>query len=59
MSEERKFMKIPKVSIEIYEDYAIIHGMLSSEILTTLLKLCKKYGFKYLSSFDGGFKLKK
>jgi hypothetical protein len=52
-------MKIPKVSIEIYEDYAIIHGMLSSEILTTLLKLCKKYGFKYLSSFDGGFKLKK
>ena len=53
MNEEIKF------SIEIYEDYAIIRGWLTSDVLILLTKLCKKYGFKYLSSFEGGFKLTK
>lgn len=50
-------MKDPKYSISVYEDYAIIKGWLTSEILITLIKLCKKEGFTHLQSFEGGFKL--
>ncbi len=48
-----------KYSIEVYEDYAIIKGWLTSDVLTLLIKLFKKEGFTHMQSFDGGFKLVK
>jgi hypothetical protein len=53
-------MKEPVYSIHVYEDYAIIRGGLTSDILTMLIKLCKKEGFTHITSAnDGkeGFKL--
>ncbi len=49
----------PQFTLTVFDDYAIIRGWLSSDILILLVKLCKKHGFKYLSSFEGGFKLTK
>ena len=59
MNEQDKFSKDPKFSLEVYDDHAIIRGWLTSDILVLLTRLCKKYGFKYLASCDGGFKLTK
>ena len=52
-------MKEPNYSIEVYEEEAIIKGSLSYEILSLLLKICKKEGFHFLalSHDDKGFKL--
>lgn len=53
-------MTIPNYSLEVFEDYAIIRGHLTTEMLTLLIKLCAKEGFKYLTNIgDGtpGFKL--
>ncbi len=44
----------PKYSIEVYEDYAVIKGFLSTDILTLLIRLCKKEGFTRLGyNHDG------
>lgn len=50
-----------KYSIEVYEDYAVIKGGLSSETLKALLCICEDEGFKYLvpNYHDVGFKLVK
>lgn len=51
-------MHSPQYSIEVYEDHAIIKGWLSSDVLTTLVRLCEKEGFTHIVSNDGvGFKL--
>lgn len=49
----------PEYSITVYKDYALIRGWLTSDILTVLIKLCKKEGFTHLTSNDDGkgFKL--
>lgn len=48
----------PKYSLEVYTDHAIIKGWLTSDMLTVLIRLCKKEGFKGLIPHDGaGFKL--
>lgn len=44
-------------SLEVYEDHAIIRGLLTSDELTLLIKFCGVCGFKYISSCDSGFKL--
>lgn len=49
--------KVPKYSLEVYDDHAIIKGWLTSDMLTVLIKLCRKEGFKRLVSGNGGFKL--
>lgn len=48
-----------KYRITVYEDYAIIRGSLSSEILLLLIRFCKKEGFTHLKACDDGkgFKL--
>jgi len=47
-------------SIEVFKDFAIIKGCLTSDILQVLVKLCKKEGFTHLTMHDGqGFKLVK
>ncbi len=48
MSEE------PKYSIEVYEDHAIIRGWVTSDILTQLIRLFKKEGFKHITSTEDG-----
>ena len=50
-----------KFSIEVYEDHAIIYGMLTADILTLLIRLCKKYGYTHLApnGDNQGFKLVK
>jgi len=52
-------MTKPNYSIEVYNDHAIIQGLLSSDVLVLLLKLCEKEGFTYLVPNDDkpGFKL--
>jgi len=46
-------------SIEVYDTHAIISGWLTADILSLLVKLCKKHGFTHLTHNDGnpGFKL--
>ncbi len=52
--------KTPRYSLEVYDDHAIIKGWLTSDMLTVLIKLCKKEGFKGLVHNEGeGFKLVK
>lgn len=47
-----------KYSIEVYEDYAIITGWLTTDVLKLLIKLCKKEGFTHMVPHEGqGFKL--
>lgn len=49
-----------KYSLEVYEDHALIKGWLDSNMLTLLVKVCKKHGFTHLAqNGDGGFKLVK
>lgn len=50
-----------KYSIEVYDDHAIIQGLLSSDILTLLTRLCRKEGFTHLTKNNEkpGFKLVK
>lgn len=52
-------MKSPRYSIEVYKDYAIIRGLITSEILMVLVRLCKKEGFTHMTHNDNepGFKL--
>jgi hypothetical protein len=50
-------MNKPKYSIEVYENYAIIKGLLTSDMLTILIKLCEE-GLTHLTPHQGGgFKL--
>jgi hypothetical protein len=44
----------PKYVLAIYEDYALINGKLSSDILLLLIKLCKKEGFTHMTHRDDG-----
>ena len=50
---------ICKFSMEVYEDHAIITGMLTSDILIMLTRFCKKYGFTHMTHNGNkpGFKL--
>ena len=59
---DKGIMRIPKYSIEVYEDHAIIKGWLSSDVLCLLVNLCKEEGFTHLTQIDDGsrgFKLVK
>ncbi len=49
----------PLYEIRVYEDYAIITGWLTSDILKVLIRLCKQEGFTHLTNNpDGkGFRL--
>lgn len=52
--------KCPNYSISVYKDHAIIKGWLTFDILTLLIRLCKKEGFTHMVPHDGiGFKLVK
>lgn len=57
MSEVEK----PLYSLEIYKDHALISGWLTTDMLTVLIRLCKKHGFTHLcmQSDQEGFKLVK
>jgi hypothetical protein len=49
-----------KYSIKVYEDYAVINGWLTYDVLILLVSLFKKEGFTHLTSNDGitgGFKM--
>ena len=49
-----------KFSLQIYEDYALITGWLSSDMLKLLIRVCEKHGFTHMtnnSDARGGFKL--
>jgi hypothetical protein len=48
-----------KYRITVYEDFALIDGMLTTDVLLLLIQLCKDEGFTYLTpnGCDGGFKL--
>ena len=48
-------------SIEVFDDYAVIKGSISSDVLNFLLKLCEDEGFKYMvpNYQDVGFRLVK
>ena len=52
-------MEIPKYTIKVYEDHAIITGWLTSDILILLTRLGKKEGFTHLThnGNEQGFKL--
>ena len=39
-----------KYSLEVYEDYAIINGWLTTDMLTLIVRLCKKEGFTHLTN---------
>lgn len=54
-------MSILEYSIEVYDDHAVIYGLLSADILKILIRLCEKHGFTHLTLNDGntGFKLVK
>lgn len=52
-------MSEQKYSISVYEDHAIIKGWMTSDVLTLLVRLCKKEGFTHMTPFEGGFKLVK
>jgi hypothetical protein len=47
-------IETPEYSVEVFEDYALIRGWLSSDVLTYLIKLCKKEGFTHLTHTDDG-----
>lgn len=49
----------PKYSLEVFDEYALIHGSLSSDLLLLLVDLCKTEGFTHLVNDYGckGFKL--
>ena len=47
-----------KYRLTVFEDEAFIEGRLGSDLLTVLIKLCKKEGFTHLEPHsEGGFKL--
>jgi|GEM_PF-4772451 hypothetical protein len=46
-----------KYSILVYEDHAVISGLLSCEVLDVLIKLCEHEGFTHLTPNEEGFKL--
>lgn len=51
-------MNEARYSIAVYEDYAIIKGWLSAEILCMLITLCEDEGFTNMIPHDDqGFKL--
>lgn len=41
-----------KYSIEVYENYALIYGKITIDLLEFLIQLFKKEGFDYLTSND-------
>lgn len=50
----------PYFTLEMFDDYALIRGWLTPEMLMMIVKMCKKQGFTHLTSTnDGipGFKL--
>ena len=53
-------VKTPKYTLEVYEEWAVIRGALSTDVLTLLIGLCLKEGFTHLTHNEdglGGFKL--
>ena len=52
-----------KFSIDVYDDYAIIRGGLTCDILLLIIRISKKEGFTHMISFEDnghvGFKLVK
>jgi hypothetical protein len=47
-----------KYSIEVFEDYAIVHGFLTSQALKILIHLCKIEGFTHLTTNNNGYGFK-
>ncbi len=41
-----------KFSVEVYEDFAIVKGTITSEMLMLIIRLCKKEGFTYFTYTD-------
>lgn len=45
---------ILRYSIEVYDDYAVFRGEISSEIFKLIVRMCKQNGFTHLKSTEDG-----
>jgi hypothetical protein len=53
---DNKKKKPPKYSLEVFEDHAVIKGIIPTPIMLLLIRICNEEGFNKVTSPDDGSK---